>query len=190
VSAITPPVDLTDGRLVLRLLHDDDVTAYAAAFRDDPELGRLLGVDQDPTEEFLHSRVARAQTRLAEGQIIELAIADAATDALRGSVIVHSFDWGNRRAEIGFFVVPAARGGGVCTSAVELVLGWLFADVELERVEMTTTPDNSAVPAIAARLGFAREGVMRSRNLERGERVDVVMFGLLRDEWRPRSAGT
>jgi hypothetical protein len=37
--------------------------------------------------------------------------------------------------------------------------------------------------ALAAALGFAREGVMRSRNFERGRRVDVVMLGVLRDEW-------
>jgi RimJ/RimL family protein N-acetyltransferase len=36
---------------------------------------------------------------------------------------------------------------------------------------------------VAAALGFAREGMMRARNLERGERVDVVMFGLLREQW-------
>ena len=39
------------------------------------------------------------------------------------------------------------------------------------------------MPALAARLGFTHEGVLRARNVERGRRVDVVWFGLLREEW-------
>jgi len=49
---------------------------------------------------------------------------------------------------------------------------------------MTTTPDNAAVFALARRLGFTQEGVLRKRNVERGQRVDVVWFGVLREEWR------
>jgi RimJ/RimL family protein N-acetyltransferase len=48
---------------------------------------------------------------------------------------------------------------------------------------MTTLPDNAGALALASALGFEREGVMRSRNFERGRRVDVVMLGVLRDEW-------
>jgi RimJ/RimL family protein N-acetyltransferase len=39
------------------------------------------------------------------------------------------------------------------------------------------------VAALARRLGFTREGVLRKRNVERGRRVDVVWFGVLREEW-------
>ena len=48
---------------------------------------------------------------------------------------------------------------------------------------MTTTLDNVAVHAVARRLGFQREGMLRKRNVERGHRVDVVWLGLLREEW-------
>jgi RimJ/RimL family protein N-acetyltransferase len=184
VPAIRPPAELEDERISLRVLQSADIASYAAAFRADPELGRLLGYERDPTEGSLERRFERAQSLLDEGRVAELAVVDAATGSFLGSLTVHSIDWAHRRAEIGFFVVPAARRGGICTAAVRLALAWLFEELGFERIEMTTTPDNSAVPALAARLGFAREGVLRERNLERGQRVDVVMFGRLRDEWR------
>jgi RimJ/RimL family protein N-acetyltransferase len=59
----------------------------------------------------------------------------------------------------------------------------VFDDLDLLRVEMTTIPDHPAVPALAAKLGFAQGGVLRARNVERGRRVDIIWFGLLRDEW-------
>ena len=49
---------------------------------------------------------------------------------------------------------------------------------------MTTTLDNATAAAVAERLGFVREGVLRKRNIERGRRVDLVWLGLLREEWR------
>jgi RimJ/RimL family protein N-acetyltransferase len=51
-------------------------------------------------------------------------------------------------------------------------------------MELTTTPDNAPTRALALKLGFTQEGTMRARNLERGRRVDVMMFAVLKDEWR------
>jgi RimJ/RimL family protein N-acetyltransferase len=106
-------------------------------------------------------------------------IADRDRDAALGALYVHSVDRHHRRCELGFFLVPAARGRGLASEALELLIGWLFGEGGFERVEMTTTPDNDAVFRIAERLGFAHEGTLRSRNLERGRRVDVAWFGLL-----------
>jgi RimJ/RimL family protein N-acetyltransferase len=120
-----------------------------------------------------------------------LTIADAETDAVLGLVILHSFAWQHRRCEVGFWLVAGARGRGLGARSVALAVSWAFDAFDLLRVEMTTTPDNAAAAALAARLGFAREGVLRQRNVERGRRIDVVWFGVLREEWqvRTRSGG-
>jgi RimJ/RimL family protein N-acetyltransferase len=108
-----------------------------------------------------------------------LVIARADDDAAIGMMFVHSISRQHRRCEIGFYLVPAARGQGLGSEAVQFIVEDLFAG-GFERIEMTTTPDNAAVFALAERLGFEHEGTLRSRNLERGRRVDVAWFGLLR----------
>jgi len=180
---------LTDGRVTLRWMSVDDAPACAAAFRDDPDLGRLIGVEHDPDETGIRERIARQEEHAAEGRSLQLAIADPAGDAYWGSMILHSFDWHSRRAEIGFWLVPAARGRGLGAAAVSLAVAWAFTELDLLRMEMTTTPENPAVPALAHRLGFTQEGVLRARNIERGQRVDIIWFGLLREEWLARDAG-
>ncbi len=180
---------LTDGRVTLRWMSVDDAPACAAAFRDDPDLGRLIGVEHDPDETGIRERIARQEEHAVEGRSLQLAIADPAGDAYWGSMILHSFDWHSRRAEIGFWLVPAARGRGLGAAAVSLAVGWAFTELDLLRMEMTTTPENPAVPALAHRLGFTQEGVLRARNIERGQRVDIIWFGLLREEWLARDAG-
>jgi RimJ/RimL family protein N-acetyltransferase len=133
-----PSIGLPAGDL-LRPLRDDDVAPYVQAFRDDPAIGIQLGIEDDPDEDRLRGRIARLPQRMTDGVYAELAIGDP----FAGSLTLHSVDWQNRRAEVGFFVV--------------------------------------------GRLGFTREGLLRSRNLERGRRVDVVWFGILRDEWASRT---
>ncbi len=183
------PERLSDGVVALRPLRDADVGAYAAAFAADPELGRLIGVETDPDEAAIRARVGDTSGSDA-GRHATLAIADAAADAFLGCLTLHTFDWTSRRCELGVWLATRARGRGAGTRAVSLALSWAFAELELLRVEMTTTPDNAAVPELARRLGFTREGLLRARNVERGERVDIVWFGLLREEWLGRAGAS
>ncbi len=180
------PESLSGRDVVLRRLRAADAQAYVAAFRADPDLGRLLGMEEDPDEAKMRERAARLPERAAQGAVVELAVSEAGDEAFVGSMILHSFDWTHRRCEVGFWLVPAARGRGIGSRAVALAVTWALGELDLLRVEMTTTPDNEAVFALARRLGFTQEGVLRRRNVERGVRVDVVWFGVLREEWAGR----
>jgi RimJ/RimL family protein N-acetyltransferase len=170
------PASLKGDGVALRRLRTGDAAAYAAAFRDDPEIGRLVGTESDPDE-------AQVRQRVVADRRFELAIVDE-EDAFAGMVLLHSLDERHRHCEVGFWLVPAARGSGLATRAVRLIVSWAFEELDLLRVEMTTPPDNAGVFALAERLGFTHEGVLRKRNVERGQRVDVVWFGVLREEWR------
>jgi RimJ/RimL family protein N-acetyltransferase len=105
------------------------------------------------------------------------------SDTLLGLVIVHHVEAEQGRAEIGFWLAREARGAGLGTRAVTLLVDWLFDHRWLRRLELTTTPDNEGALALAESLGFRREGVLRQRVVERGKAVDIVWFGLLREEW-------
>ncbi len=183
---IALPQTLTEGAVVLRRLRADDAEAYVAAFSDDPELGRLLGMEADPDAAGIRERAERLPDLASDGKLVELAVSEEGGDAFLGSMMLHSFDAKHRRCEVGYWLVPAARGHGLGSRAVSLAVAWAFDALDLLRGEMTTTPDNEAVLALAQRLGFAHEGVLRKRNVERGRRVDVVWFGVLREEWAGR----
>jgi RimJ/RimL family protein N-acetyltransferase len=173
-------VRLSSSEVVLRAGRPQDAVPLAAAFVDDPRMGVQLGHEEDPDERRMLERLAVAPD--PAGAFLQLVIADPLSDEALGVVVLHSLDDHHRRGEIGFYLVPAARGRGVATAAVRLAVDWLIDERGAERVEMTTTPDNERVFALAERLGFSHEGVLRARNLERGRRVDVVFFGLLAGE--------
>lgn len=170
--------------VVLRPVVEADAERYAAAFREDPDMGRLLGFDVDPTADWVRSRLQDAAARRARGVFAELAVADPTTDHLLGAMPLHHIDWTAARLELGIWLAAHARGRGIARAALSAMLDWLF-EVEFRRVEFRTTPDNLPMCALASRLGFTREGVLRRHALERGTPVDVVVFGLLADEWSP-----
>jgi ribosomal-protein-alanine N-acetyltransferase len=177
VSFETPP-ELADEGVVLRPLRPDDAPAFAAAFVDDPELGALVGFEEDPDEAWFRDSFDGEQ-RLG----FQLAVTAGGSDAFLGLVIVHHVEAEQGRAEVGFWLAREARGAGLGRRALTLLVDWLFEHPWVRRLELTTTPDNAGALALAESLGFTREGVLRQRVVERGQAVDIVWFGLLREEW-------
>jgi RimJ/RimL family protein N-acetyltransferase len=89
---------------------------------------------------------------------------------------------GDRRGNVGYWLLPDARGRGLATRAVRLVSRWALRDAGLARLGLLTEPSNLSSVGVAERSGFHREGVLRSY-AEIGERrVDYVCFSLLASE--------
>ena len=114
------------------------------------------------------------------GRVVDelgFAIVDAGDGALLGGIGLR--DAGEGRGQAGYWVAAHARGRGVATRALGLVCRWAFEDLGLARMQLLTDPDNHASQRVAERVGFRREGHLRSY-LDFGERRrDGVMFGLL-----------
>jgi RimJ/RimL family protein N-acetyltransferase len=174
------PENLEREGVALRRLRTRDAGPFAAAFRDDPELGILIGADEDPTENGIRRFIARQPGLRARGEFLGMAVTDSSKRPFLGHVMLHTVAWRHKRAEIGYWLVTSARGRGLGHTAVSLLVDWAFDELELERLEITTTPDNGPARALAASLGFTEEGTMIARNLERGRRVDVMILARLR----------
>ena len=156
-----PDPRLEDGRLVVRPFEPDDIPAVQARLRR-PGRGPL-----DPPRARTRTRLADAEQfvvesrrRLAAGDRARLAIADAQTGELLGSISLDLFAE-RQAAEIGYWVKREARRRGVALAAARLVMRWAFEEVGVERLEILTYPGNAASQALAEKLGFRREGLLR-----------------------------
>jgi RimJ/RimL family protein N-acetyltransferase len=89
------------------------------------------------------------------------------------------FAWQHRRAEIGYFVGPEARGDGHATRAVRLLCDWGFEQLGLERIDLLAATGNGPSQRVAERAGFKREAVLRSYLVGKTGRDDVILFSLL-----------
>jgi ribosomal-protein-serine acetyltransferase len=101
-----------------------------------------------------------------------------------GTVGCHPFDLANRRVEIGYWVASRFQGRGLVTSACRVLITYLFDEVGMHRVELRACVGNERSRKVAVRLGFQEEGVMRKAMLRLGQWDDMVIYGLLREDWQ------
>jgi RimJ/RimL family protein N-acetyltransferase len=83
---------------------------------------------------------------------------------------------------------PSERGKGLGTDAHRVLVAYLFLHRGLVRIESFVAAGNTAARSVLRRLGFVEEGVLRSRVFAHGQRHDVVVLGLLYEDWSRRSS--
>src|SRR2546421_10812468 len=169
-------MELRDGDLQLRPWALDDIPAIVDACNDS-EIQHWIPVIPRPYSE----EDARA---FVEGKVAGIGGEQFAITE-RGRV-VGSIGMGvndSRTGHIGYWSAPDARGRGVTTRALRLLCKHALEDLGLQRLELITDPDNGASRRVAEKVGFQREGVLRSHLLHPdGRRRDSVMFSLLPGE--------
>jgi len=169
-------VELRDGDIELRAWTLDDVPAIVAACND-AEIQHWIPVIPRPYTEA----DARA---FVQGEVAGVGSHNFAITA--GGRVVGSIGMKvneSRTGHVGYWCAPEARGHGVTTRALRLVCKHSLEELRLERLELITDPDNLASQRVAEKVGFQREGVLRSHLLHPdGRRRDSVMFSLLPGE--------
>jgi RimJ/RimL family protein N-acetyltransferase len=151
---------LTDGRLLVRPFEPEDAPAEREACSD-PDVPRwIFGVPSEYTLADAEEFIADSRHRLLLGERARLAVTDAETGELLGSVSLDLFA-DRQAAEIGYWVKRGARRRGVALGAARLVVDWGFGELGVERLEILTYPGNEASQALAGRLGFTRECLLR-----------------------------
>ncbi len=169
-------MNLRDGDLELRAWTLDDVPMLVEACND-PEIQYWIPFiprpyTEDDARAFVRGEATPGQRGFA---IVE-------EDRAVGSIGL-SVNETLRNGHIGYWCAPHARGLGVTTRALRLLCRHGFDDLGLERLELVTDPENQASQRVAEKVGFQREGVLRSHMLHPdGRRRDSVMFSLLPGE--------
>ena len=167
--------DLQAGGIRVRRFRDADAAPFADATHD-AEIVAHSGLPRRHTPDS-----ARDLLRMynAADEFLQVAIADAETDAFLGTVILFNVARHEARCEVGFWLHPDARGRGAASAAVALVCDWAMREWGIERFDAHSDIDNPGAHAVLERNGFSREGVLQGWGARGAQRVDAVHFGRL-----------
>jgi RimJ/RimL family protein N-acetyltransferase len=167
VAGVAPDPPLPAEGVVLRARTDGDASWIAAAW-DDPEIARFIVEMPSP---FAQRWVVSTDA--------ELVIADEASGAPLGMVSLRIAEQDPGLGAVGYWLLAEARGQGAATAALKLVARWAFDALGVQRLELTTAPENVASQRVAERAGFTREGLLRGLIATKDGRRDAVLFALL-----------
>ncbi|WP_336086555.1 GNAT family N-acetyltransferase [Nocardia sp. SSK8] len=172
----------TDGVVTLRAHRPADLDAMVEQCRD-PEMLRYTTVPSPygraDAEEFL-TRVARAWESDDPTAIRTWAISTEHRD-LCGTIDYRPD--GSGSASLGFGLHPAARGAGLMSRAVALVLDYAFAE-DVETMYWRAVVGNWASRKTVWHQGFRFDGIIPDIIVQRGEPTDGWTASLRRDDPR------
>ncbi len=160
---------LSDGRVTLRAHRAEDVEAVLEQCRD--PLSQQYTVvpvpyTRDDAVEFVDSRPTAWESGTDWSFAVESAVG-AGPKRFVGSVGIGLQAPGI--GEIGFLTSADARGLGLTTTAVRLVVDWAFADQGLQTIIWRTVAGNIASWRVAWHNGFTFEATTRGTLPQRGE---------------------
>jgi RimJ/RimL family protein N-acetyltransferase len=89
-----------------------------------------------------------------------------------------------RAQQIGYSVLPSERKKGYCSEAVKIMVDYLFLSKDIVRIQAYVDVRNSASQKVLEEAGFKKEGVVRKRSFFWGEWRDMILFSILREEWK------
>ena len=110
-------------------------------------------------------------------------IVEKASARVIGTIGFMSWQPENATVEVGYSLARAHWGKGLMTEALAAVLRECFAVLQLHRVEAQHFTANPASGRVMEKCGMTHEGTLRRRIFNKGEVLDVEMWGILRSDW-------
>ncbi len=110
---------------------------------------------------------------------------------LAGVIGQHYLDSMNRRTELGYWIDASHQGRGIVTQATARLTDYSFVEQDCNRVILHCAAGNTKSRAVAERLGFVQEGILREAEWLYDHYVDLVVYSMLKRVWiKPRAATT
>lgn len=189
------PHDILTPRLILRPFRPDDAPRVQELAGEREIAANTTHVPHPYEDGMAEAWIAAQAERRAGGQAVVFAVelrADSegeADEALRGGELVGAvgleLDQGNRQAELGYWIGRPYWNRGLATEAAGAVLRFGFEELGLNRIHAGHFAHNAASGRVLERIGMVREGCRRQHVRKWGRFVDLVVYGVLADEYEP-----
>lgn len=153
----------------------------------DSDFMRLYGIDpaRPMSPAMVKKKYEKLEKEIEESKnIFYFTIRAREDDRLIGKAIISRIEWSNGNGWIELGIGSADdRRKGYGAQALQLLLRFAFVELNLYRVTARVQEYNEAAIALLKKFGFTEE-VRRRQALERdNRRWDLLVFGLLKDEW-------
>jgi len=178
--------DVYKGELVrLGAMEPEEASKAFARWSRDSEFKRLLdsGVSQLQSAKGIQKWLEK---ELEEQSVNQhwFSIRKLDDDKLLGDIDLYIYNWPGRDAFVGLGIGEREFWGkGYGTDVMKVILRYGFTEVNLNRISLTVFEYNPRAIRSYEKAGFRHEGRVRQVLNKEGRRWDILMMGILRDEW-------
>ncbi|GAA2305867.1 GNAT family N-acetyltransferase [Streptomyces kunmingensis] len=177
--------------------HDGELTLRSCELRDAPAVHEAF---QDPALRYWHARsmesldearawVEEAHESWRREKAAQWFVTRTADGAPLGRIALRDMDLMEGGAEIGYWVLPQARGRGVAPRALAALTDWAL-DAGFHRLDLEHSTRNEASCRVALKAGFPLEGTRRSSALHTDGWHDMHVHARIQDTPDPGHPGS
>ena len=161
-------LELEDSTIIVKWRNDRKIT--------DPLGGNTFYVSGLREEEWVKNQI------LDDRRNVRLAIC-VSSGQLIGIVSLTQIDHLNQCAEFSIMIGEKTYWGkGFGRQATEMCLKHAFEELNLYRVYLSVRADNETALALYLKSGFVEEGTLRKSVFKNGERLDMKIMSILKEE--------
>lgn len=167
-------------KVTLRAMERQDCDMIREMFND-PEIENLVVGWAFPVSSY-------AQEKWFENHYADNAnfrfVIETDEDGAVGIATLTGIDWKNRRATHGIKLAnKERRSKGIGTDAVMAIMRYAFDELQLNRLDGSWFPENVASRGMYMKCGWKEEGVRRNYIFKNGKYRDLVVVGILANEY-------
>ncbi|WP_017904268.1 UDP-4-amino-4,6-dideoxy-N-acetyl-beta-L-altrosamine N-acetyltransferase [Pseudomonas asplenii] len=100
-----------------------------------------------------------------------------------GVVSLNAINTAQKTADWAFYLDTALQGKGLGSIVEFWMLDYAFNEAGLEKLNCEVLETNPSVIKMHQKFGFELEGVRRKNILKDGNRIDVILLGITKEEW-------
>ena len=105
-------------------------------------------------------------------------------DGAVGIATLVDIDWKNRHATHGIKIANKKhRARGIGTDTVMAIMRYAFDELQLNRLDSSRFPNNKPSKKLYTKCGWVEEGVRRNYIFKNGKYRDLVITGIMADEY-------
>lgn len=182
MNDVLDPTFIEGERIYLRPLRDQDAEGPYPFWLNDMEVceGTSHGIYPYSKKNAL-DYIQQANNA---DQALILAIVLHENDLHIGNIALQRINWIYRTAEFAILLGDKNQWGkGYGLEAGRLLIAHGFSALNLNRIECATFDSNEGMRKLALTLGMQQEGVRRKAAYKNGVFLDIVEFGVLREEF-------
>ena len=170
-------------RLFLRRFTAEDAEGFFQNVTSDSEVNRFLTwplhESVEDTKKLLEGWVERYENLERYCWAIVL----KETEDVIGTIAAPTVKNRVEAVEVTYCIGSKWWGQGLVPEALQIVMKYMFAEVQVNRIEAGFDANNPNSGRVMEKVGMQKEGILRQAGRNNQGLFDLVFYGLLREDW-------